>query len=105
MADLGKKYTCYSCGAKFYNLNKPEAICPKCGADQKDARSEEAPVAAPRPARRSMMIETIPDEGGGDFEQSDPPEDEEAREGELDDDDERIVDDRGPQKSEEGEEY
>jgi hypothetical protein len=106
MPDLGKKYTCYSCGAKFYNLNKPESICPKCGADQKDARSEEAPVAAaPRPPRRSMMIETIPDEGGGtDFEES-PQEDEEAREGELDDDDERIVDDRGPQKSEEGEEY
>jgi hypothetical protein len=103
MPDLGKKYTCYSCGAKFYNLNKPESICPKCGADQKDARSEEAPAAAPRPARRSMMIETIPDEGGGDFEES-PQEDEEAREGELDDDDERVVDDRGPQKSDE-EEY
>jgi hypothetical protein len=50
-----------------------------------------------------MMIETIPDEGGGDFEEI-PQEDEEAREGELDDDDERVVDDRGPQKSDE-EEY
>jgi hypothetical protein len=103
MPELGKKYTCYNCGAKFYNLNKPESICPKCGANQKDARSEEAPVAAPRPPRRSMMIETIPDEGGGDFEES-PQEDDDAREGELDDDDERLVEDRGPQKVEE-EEY
>jgi uncharacterized protein (TIGR02300 family) len=31
---LGKKYTCYSCSVKFYDLNKPEKICPKCGADQ-----------------------------------------------------------------------
>lgn len=30
----GKKFTCYSCGSKFYDLNKPEKICPKCGADQ-----------------------------------------------------------------------
>lgn len=27
---LGKRYTCPSCGIKFYDLNKPEAICPKC---------------------------------------------------------------------------
>jgi len=31
---LGKKFTCYNCGTKFYDLNKPEKICPKCGADQ-----------------------------------------------------------------------
>ena len=30
----GKKYTCHSCGIKFYDLNKPDKICPKCGADQ-----------------------------------------------------------------------
>ncbi|MGH7186888.1 MAG: FYDLN acid domain-containing protein, partial [Pseudomonadota bacterium] len=32
MPDLGKKFTCFNCGTKFYNLGKPEAICPKCGA-------------------------------------------------------------------------
>ena len=31
---LGKKFTCHSCNAKFYDLNKTEKICPKCGADQ-----------------------------------------------------------------------
>lgn len=31
---LGKKYTCHSCSTKFYDLNKPEKICPKCRADQ-----------------------------------------------------------------------
>ncbi len=32
---LGTKYVCFSCGAKFYDLNRPEPICPKCGADQR----------------------------------------------------------------------
>ena len=31
---LGKKFTCYSCGTKFYDFGKPEKICPKCAADQ-----------------------------------------------------------------------
>lgn len=50
MADLGKKYTCYSCHTKFYDLNKPVPTCPKCGADQRDA--DETPVyTAPRGRR------------------------------------------------------
>lgn len=37
MPELGNKFECYSCGAKFYDLGKPQPICPKCGANQKDA--------------------------------------------------------------------
>lgn len=51
MPDLGRKYTCYSCHTKFYDLGKPIPICPKCGADQRDA--EDAPVAAPSRSRRA----------------------------------------------------
>jgi uncharacterized protein (TIGR02300 family) len=29
-ADLGEKQLCPSCGAKFYDLNKRPAVCPKC---------------------------------------------------------------------------
>jgi uncharacterized protein (TIGR02300 family) len=36
--DLGMKLTCESCGARFYDLNKQPAICPKCGA--KNARPQ-----------------------------------------------------------------
>lgn len=50
MPDLGKKYTCYSCHTKFYDLGKPVPNCPKCGADQRDA--EEAPVYTPSRSRR-----------------------------------------------------
>lgn len=61
MADLGKKYTCYSCHTKFYDLNKPVPTCPKCGADQRDA--DEAPVyTAPR-GRRVVEEPVEEDEG------------------------------------------
>jgi len=41
MPDLGNKYECYSCGAKFYDLGRAEPTCPKCGANQKDAKRQE----------------------------------------------------------------
>ena len=28
--DLGAKQSCPSCGAKFYDLNRRPAVCPKC---------------------------------------------------------------------------
>ncbi len=35
MAKLGKKWSCFSCNTKFYDFAKAEAICPKCGSNQK----------------------------------------------------------------------
>jgi uncharacterized protein (TIGR02300 family) len=29
--ELGLKRQCLSCGAKFYDLNRDPAVCPKCG--------------------------------------------------------------------------
>lgn len=46
--DLGTKHICFKCGAKFYDLKKPEAVCPKCGANQR-----EQPVRSPAAERRS----------------------------------------------------
>ncbi len=45
---LGQKHTCFECGIKFYDLEKPAPVCPKCGVDQRlapgsgysDSRSE-----------------------------------------------------------------
>lgn len=59
MPDLGKKYTCYSCHTKFYDLGKPVPICPKCGADQRDA--EEAPAATSHRGR-GRVVEEPPEE-------------------------------------------
>jgi uncharacterized protein (TIGR02300 family) len=44
MPDLGTKYECTSCSTKFYDLGKPEPICPKCGLNQL-AEEEEEPAA------------------------------------------------------------
>jgi hypothetical protein len=58
MPDLGRKYTCYSCHTKFYDLGKPIPTCPKCGADQRDA--DDAPVVTP--SRRGRAAPAPPPE-------------------------------------------
>jgi uncharacterized protein (TIGR02300 family) len=35
--DLGSKYTCFKCGAKFYDLKRQDPLCPKCGADPRES--------------------------------------------------------------------
>ncbi len=34
---LGTKWVCYDCETRFYDLKKPEPICPKCQADQRES--------------------------------------------------------------------
>lgn len=55
---LGNKYDCYSCGTKFYDLGKAEPICPKCGANQKDATQADAALAA-QSSRRKRKAEVV----------------------------------------------
>jgi uncharacterized protein (TIGR02300 family) len=35
--DLGTKFVCFKCSTKFYDMKKPEAVCPKCGSDQRES--------------------------------------------------------------------
>ncbi len=96
MADLGRKYTCYSCHTKFYDLGKPVPLCPKCGADQRDA--EEAPAYTPARGRAARVVE-------------EPPEEEEftpaAEPAEGAEDEEELIParDEEPEEEEEEEEY
>lgn len=78
MPELGKKYTCYSCHTKFYDLGKPEPICPKCGADQRDA--EEAPVVSTPRAKRVVEVPVEDHEFAGDGEAAPATGDEEDEE-------------------------
>lgn len=41
--ELGQKRLCVSCSARFYDLAKSPAVCPRCGTKQ--------PVEQPRPKR------------------------------------------------------
>jgi uncharacterized protein (TIGR02300 family) len=49
--DLGTKHTCFKCGTKFYDMKKPEPICPKCGADQRESPALKAPSPSERRPR------------------------------------------------------
>jgi uncharacterized protein (TIGR02300 family) len=68
---LGNKFVCFSCATKFYDLGKSEAVCPKCGANQKDAAHSETPAAsqASRRRRKADLAKSL------DIEESEPIED------------------------------
>ncbi|MED5370907.1 MAG: FYDLN acid domain-containing protein [Myxococcota bacterium] len=54
---LGTRFTCYECGAKFYDMNKPEAICPSCGADQANDPNPD-PIEMLKASKRSRRSKT-----------------------------------------------
>ncbi len=53
--DLGTKHACFKCGTKFYDMKKTPAICPKCGADQR-----ESPALKPAPGERRARAAARP---------------------------------------------
>lgn len=36
MVERGTRYKCYKCETGFYDLGRPQPICPSCGEDQKN---------------------------------------------------------------------
>jgi uncharacterized protein (TIGR02300 family) len=86
--DLGSKHVCIKCSTKFYDLKKPDPICPKCGSDQR-----EASAAKPTEGRRSRLS-ALPKI----IEPIDVPEPEEAEEeeGEEVDEEEALADEEEP---------
>jgi uncharacterized protein (TIGR02300 family) len=78
--DLGNKHLCFKCSTKFYDFKKPEPICPKCGADQRQSPALKAP---PAERRQKAPPKPAPEE-------AEPTLDEEVEgdEAELDEDDE-----------------
>lgn len=106
MAKLGRKFTCYSCHTKFYDLGKTDPLCPKCGADPRDAedmpvmtshrRSKAAPAPAPvvvEPIEEDFVEESVeasdvvePEEEGeiiGEIEPQEPEEEDDDEEEEF----------------------
>ncbi|WP_078128926.1 TIGR02300 family protein [Leptospira alexanderi] len=54
---LGKKWTCHTCSTKFYDLNKEEKICPKCGADQNKRPVTRTRTIRPRVVEEEEIID------------------------------------------------
>jgi uncharacterized protein (TIGR02300 family) len=64
VGELGIRFKCYKCGTKFYDLNKPQPICPACGEDQ---NNEETKRMLKRKRKRSLSkvkadIRALPEE-------------------------------------------
>lgn len=59
--ELGSKRQCMSCGAKFYDLNRDPATCPKCGTVFQAAALTRtaAPVAARAADEDEAELETV----------------------------------------------
>jgi uncharacterized protein (TIGR02300 family) len=53
--DLGNKYVCFKCSTKFYDMKKPDPLCPKCGTDQRDS-----PALKPASEGRRSRLSSIP---------------------------------------------
>lgn len=62
--DFGIKYVCFKCSTKFYDMKKPDPLCPKCGADQRDAGSTKTSERKSRLSAAPKIIEPVePAEG------------------------------------------
>ncbi|MFT4622919.1 MAG: hypothetical protein ACI8PZ_001575 [Myxococcota bacterium] len=75
--NLGNRYICFSCGTKFYDLQRPAALCPECGTDQVDAPSLSPTKRLTRSRNTTPDPEPVVEEENSD---SDDDEDEEEEE-------------------------
>ncbi len=87
--DLGAKHVCFKCGTRFYDLHTPAAVCPKCGADQREAPTVKAPAAEKRakPPPKPVVAEPAEPEAEAALDELEEGE-EDAEEPAADDDDE-----------------
>jgi hypothetical protein len=81
---LGARFTCFQCGTKFYDLNRPTPTCPECQADQGEApaqdfrrmlssrkrKTEEPP--APEPPKAKDEDDDLAQSNEGDGDSDDP---------------------------------
>lgn len=59
-SQYGTKFVCFKCECKFYDLKKPTPLCPKCGADQRQAPKVQEPSKPAKAAKRAPVA-VVPD--------------------------------------------
>ena len=60
---LGHKWVCFECQSKFYDLNKPDPRCPRCGADPRAAPAlEPRTLKSKKRAKRKGKSPSVPDD-------------------------------------------
>jgi hypothetical protein len=88
-AALGQRFTCFDCETKFYDLNKPDPVCPSCGVDQRskpdDTPTKRAPPPLPiaKPEEEESVLEPENTKSQDESEDEDEDEDEEPAMQEL----------------------
>lgn len=85
--ELGEKHTCVSCGARFFDLGKQPAVCPKCSTEQ-PAEQPRLKRMAPLPEEQKKIAKPASDADDLDVEVPDADDDEDI----LDDNDDDIDD-------------
>ncbi len=75
--EWGRKVTCSSCGAKFYDMRRAPAICPSCGAEndplavfrpKRGSAPKPAPAAEAKPAPEPEKVTLDAEDSGGENE-------------------------------------
>lgn len=90
--ELGTKRVCVSCGAKFYDLGKSPAVCPKCDTEQPVEQPRvRRPVGNPMEDKRPKKV-VVPEDADADAEPAAEEEEEDVLEdtSELEDDADAI---------------
>jgi predicted RNA-binding Zn-ribbon protein involved in translation (DUF1610 family) len=93
--ELGEKLTCSSCGARYYDLNKAPAECPKCGTENerpKTFRTKRADTT-PKPVKKAPEPKKKEAEDDEDIEDIDDIETDDDDDDDLIDDDEDLDED------------
>ena len=57
--DFGNKFVCFKCSTKFYDMKKPDPLCPKCGADQRQSPANK-PASEGRRGRLAAVPKAAP---------------------------------------------
>ncbi len=97
--DLGEKLTCSSCGARFYDLNKTPALCPKCGAENKRPKVTKSKKveAAPKPEKATPKpADSTAGAGDDDIEDLEDDEEDDLIPGDDDEEDDDVEGVIGP---------
>lgn len=92
--ELGLKRVCVACSAKFYDLMRAPAVCPKCGTEQPAEQPRLRRTAGSLPAEDKLKKRAVAPEADGDEVELEDVEGDEAVEDaeELEDDAEAIGD-------------
>ncbi len=60
--EWGSKRQCHSCGARFYDLNRADVACPKCGAHYDPDAVLKSRRARPAAVAEEKVVPLVPDE-------------------------------------------